>query len=103
MIAGMFIFSWFIIFLQNHHETIARPSHDVRRNVARRSLVINVLNFILQISCECLGNVQRMSPEYRATCVQSRAEFANDSCNNRVTVLRLSQICLNNPFGVTAM
>ena len=49
-IARMFIFSWFIIFLQNHRATIARPSHDVRKNVMRRSLVINVLNFILQIS-----------------------------------------------------
>ena len=76
--------------------TFARQSHDVRENVLRRSMVINVHNLIGRASCECLANVARMSRECRET-------FANDSCNNRTTFVRLSQICLNHPFGVTAM
>ena len=76
--------------------TVARQTHDVRENVVRRSMVIDVRNFIGQTSCECLANVVRMSRECRET-------FANDSCDNRTTFVRLSQICLNHPFGVTAM
>ena len=59
-------------------------------------MVINVRNLIGNTSCECLANVARMSRECRET-------FANDSCDNRTTLVRLSQICLNHPFGVTAM
>ena len=59
-------------------------------------MVINVRNLIGNTSCECLANVARMSRECRET-------FANDSCDNRTTFVRLSQICLNHPFGVTAM
>ena len=42
------------------------------------------------------ASVARMSRECRET-------FANDSCDNRTTFVRLSQISLNHPFGVTAM
>ena len=76
--------------------TFARQSHDVRENVVRWSMVINARNFIVRTSCECLANVARMSRECRET-------FANDSCDNRTTFVRLSQICLNHLFGVTAM
>ena len=58
-------------------------------------MVINVRNFFGRTSCECLANVARMYRECRET-------FANDSCDNRTTFVRLSQICLNHPFGVTA-
>ena len=73
-----------------------RQSHDVRENVARRSIVINVRNFIGRTSCECLAKVARISRGCRET-------FAYDSCDNRTTFVRLSQICLNHLFGVTAM
>ena len=76
--------------------TFARQSHDVRENVLRRSMIINVRNLNGRTSCECLANVARMLRECRGT-------FANDSCDNRTTFVRLSQICLNHPFGVTAM
>ena len=76
--------------------TFVRQSHDVRENIVRRSMVINVRNFIGRTSSECLANVARMSRECRET-------FANDSCDNSTTFVRLSQICLNHPFGVTAM
>ena len=59
-------------------------------------MVINVRNLIGNTSCERLANVARMSRECRET-------FANDSCDNRTTYVRLSQICLNHPFDVTAM
>ena len=71
-------------------------THDVRENVVRRSMVINVRNFIGRTSCECLANVARMWRECRET-------FANDLSDNRATFVRLSQICLNNIFGMTAM
>ena len=74
----------------------ARQTHDVRENVVRRSMVINVRNFIGRTSCDYLANVARMSRECRVT-------FADDSCDNRKIFVRLSQICLNHPFGVTAM
>ena len=76
--------------------TVVRQSHDVRKNVLRRSMVINARNFIWRTLCECLANVAQMSRECRET-------FANDSCDNRTTFVRLSQICLNHPFGVTAV
>ena len=76
--------------------TVARQTHDVHENVVRRSMVINARNFIGRTSSECLANVARMSRECRET-------FADDSCDNRTTFVRLSQICLNHPFGVTAM
>ena len=50
-------------------------------------MVINARNFIGRTSCECLANVARMSRECRET-------FANDSCDNRTTFVRPSQICL---------
>ena len=59
-------------------------------------MVINVRNFTGLTSCECLANVARMSRE----CCET---FASDWCDNRTTFVRLSQICLNHPFGVTAM
>ena len=59
-------------------------------------MVINIRNFIVRTSCECLANVARMSREYCVT-------FANDSCDNRSTFVLLSQICLNHSFGVTTM
>ena len=59
-------------------------------------MVINARNFIERQSWECLANVARMSRECRET-------FANDLCDNRTTFVRLSQICLNHPFGMTAM
>ena len=47
------------------------------------------------------------SGEYRASVSQMshecRAKFAHDSCDNHTTFVRLSQICLKHPFGVTAM
>ena len=73
-----------------------RQSHDRRTMFVRRSMVINARNFIRRTSCECPANVARMSRECRGT-------IANDSCDNRTTFVRLSQICLNHPFGVTAM
>ena len=73
-----------------------RQSHDVRENVVRRSMVINARYVLGRTSCECLGNVARMSRECRVI-------FANDSCDNHTTFVRLSQICLNHLFGVTAM
>ena len=76
--------------------TFARQSHDVRENVLRRSMVINFRNLIGRTLCECLANVARVSRE----CCKT---FANDSCDNRTTFVRLSQICLNQPFDVTAM
>ena len=63
--------------------TFAQQSHDVRENVVRRSMEINVLNFIGRTSCECLANVARMSRECRET-------FANDSCDIRATVANMS-------------
>ena len=103
MLVKMFIFLG-LTFLaktiarQSHdfRATVVRQSHDVRENVVRRSMVINARNFIWRTSCECLANVARMSRECRET-------FANDSCDNRTTFVRLSQICLNHPFGVTAV
>ena len=80
----------------NARATVARQTHDVCENVVRRSMVINARNFIGRTSCECLANVARMSRECRET-------FANDSCDNRTTFVRLSQICLIHLFGVTAM
>ena len=59
-------------------------------------MVINARNVFGRTSCECLANVARMSRECRET-------FANDSCDNGTTFVRLSQICLINLFGVTAM
>ena len=59
-------------------------------------MVINAHNIIGRTPCECLANVARMSRECRET-------FANDSCDNRTTFVRLSQICLVHLFGVTAM
>ena len=76
--------------------TVVRQTHDVLENVERRSMVINVRNLIGRTSYECLANVARMLRE----CLET---FANDSCDNRTTFVRLSQICLNHPFGVTAM
>ena len=99
MLARMFIFRGLSFLAKpscDSHTTFARQSHDVRENVLRRSMVINVRNLIGRTSCECLANVARMSRECRET-------FANDSCDNRTTFVRLSQICLNHPFGVTAM
>ena len=66
--------------------SVARQTHDVRENVVRRSMVINARNFIWRTSCECLANVARRSRECRET-------FANESCDNRTTFVRLSQIC----------
>ena len=94
MLARMFNFSWFII----SRKTIMRQSHDLRAtvarqtNVVRRSMVINVRNLI----GEHRANVARMLRE-------CREKFANDSCDNRATFVRLSQICLYHPFGVIAM
>ena len=59
-------------------------------------MVINVRNFIGRTLCECLVNVAQMSRKCRET-------FANDSCDNRTTFVRMSQICLYHTFGVTAM
>ena len=59
-------------------------------------MVINARNVMGRTSSECLANVARMSRECRET-------FANDSCDNRTTFMRLSQICLIHLFGVTAM
>ena len=47
-------------------------------------------------SGENRASVSRMSHECRET-------FANESCDNRTTFVRLSQICLIHLFGVTAM
>ena len=85
MLARMFIFRGLSILAKpscDSRTTFARQSYDVPENVLRRSMVINVRNLIGRTSCECL---------------------ANDSCDNRKTIVRLSQICLNHPFGVTAM
>ena len=63
--------------------TLAGQTHDVRENVVRRSMVMNVRNFIGRTSCECLANVARISRECRET-------FANGSCDNRATVANRS-------------
>ena len=34
---------------------------------------------------------------------ECRETFANDSCDNRTTFVRQSQICLNHPFGEVLM
>ena len=99
MLARMFIFRNLPFLAKpsgDSRTTFARQSHDLRENVLRRSMVINVHNLIRQTSCECLANVARMSRECRET-------FANDLCDNRTTFVRLSQMCLNHHFGVTAM
>ena len=96
MFARMFIFLGFSF--------LAKPSCDSRTTDARRSLERREAvdgNKCSQFhprrtSCECLANVARMSRECRET-------FANDSCDNLTTFVRLSQICLNHLFGVTAM
>ena len=48
-------------------------------------MVINARNFIGRTLCECLANVARITRECRET-------FANDSCDNRTTFVRLSQM-----------
>ena len=99
MLARMFIFRGLSFFAKpscDSHTTFARQSHSVHENVLRRSMVINVRNLIGRTSWECLPNVAQMSRE----CCET---FANDSCDNRTTFVRLSQICLNHPFGVTAI
>ena len=83
--------------------TVARPSRDSRATDARRREAVDGYK-CSQFNrgggggepCECLANIARMSRECRET-------FANDSCDNPTTFVRLSQICLNHPFGVTAM
>ena len=98
MLARMFIFLGLSFLAKpscDSRTTFARQSHDVRENVVRRSMVINVRDFIGRTSCECLANVARMSRECET--------YAYDSCDSRTTFVRLSQICLNHPFGVTAM
>ena len=99
MLARMFIFLG-LSFLEkpscDSRTTFARQSQDVREKVVGWWMVINVHNFIRRTSCKCLANVARMSHECHET-------FANDSCDNCTTFVRLSQICLNHPFGVTAM
>ena len=96
MIARMFIFSCMIIFSQNHRATIVRErrSYDVRKNIVRRSLVINVRIFIVRTSRDCRANVVQHVCELEL-------EFAKDSCDNRTTFVRLSQIFLNHPFSMT--
>ena len=99
MLARMFMFLGLSFLAKpscDSRTTIARQSHDGRENVVRRSMVINARNFIGRTSCECLANVAQMPRECRET-------FANDSCDNRTTFVRLSQICLIHIFGVTAM
>ena len=64
MLARMFIFLGLSLLAKlscDSRTTLARQSHDVRENVVRRSMVINVRNLIGNTSCECLANVARMS------------------------------------------
>ena len=83
MLARMFIFRGLSFLAKpscDSRTTFARQSHDVRENVLRRSMVINVHNLIGRTSCECLANVARMSSMIRATIVRH-------SCDCRKYVL----------------
>ena len=91
MLARKFIFLVYH-FSQNHRATVARPSRDSRTTFAQRREAVDG-NKCSQFNW---ANIVRVSRECRET-------FANDSCDNRATFVRLSQICLNHPFCVTAM
>ena len=86
MLARMFIFRGLSFLAKpscDSHMTFAQQSHDVRENVFRRSMVINVRNLNDRTSCECLANVAQLSRECRET-------FANDSYDIRATVANMS-------------
>ena len=90
MLARMFIFRGLSFFAKPSCDsltTFARQSHDVHENALRRSMVINVHNLIGRTSCECLPNVAQMSRE----CCET---FANDSCDNCTTFVRLCKYVL---------
>ena len=81
MLARMFIFRGLSFLAKpscDNSTTFARQSHDVRENVLMRSMVINARNLI----GEHRTSVSQMSRECRET-------FANDSCDNRTTFVRL--------------
>ena len=73
MIARMLIFLGLSFFVKpscDYCTTFARQSHDVRENVVRRSMVINLRNFIGRTSCECRKSVMQHSPMIRAIIVR---------------------------------
>ena len=75
---------------------LAKPSCDGRTKDARRSKERREAVDGYKCSQFHRANIVRVSRECRET-------IANDSCDNRTSFVRLSQICLNHPFGVTAM
>ena len=80
-----------------------RQLHDLRATVARRSRERREAvdgNKCLQFH---RANIVRVSREVARMSRECRETFANDSCDNRTTFVRLSQICLIHLFGVTAM